>query len=824
MRSRSFSLNLEAEAHKEDLILNAVFDFNANPKEGIKSLCKVYQVPETPEKIAEILHNQRGLLSDKVASFLSKNLYIMYEYFNTFNLKKPFVEALRHAFSGNLGLQGEAEFIDQELSAFSKVYCLQNPDTFTNEENAYMLAFATTLLLSDLHNPQLKNHMTIHQFISNIRGVISESTLSDSFLSEVYKQVKAKPFSNEKTDDMMALCDPRLKGFLHKRNDKWSSTWTKRFFVLANSCLYYFHDDKPENKDRPLGMIQLVAVEAFPDPRNVKRFFIMSKDKNEIMYVKFHEKGPDLMRGVKKMTFEASTEQARDKWLYRITKSLIVSLFTDNVTNDKPINAETVGISSDEHHIEIFNNREKIEEVDKLSSPTASFNRKDQARMNASAPKLQTTTTLPKKRGSDGSNVKKNLCPLLINSKPLPTQNSTKELVQTNNTEDNTNKKASSQNDDQIINEKQNITHNINSQNSENQNDINDSNDMQNEFDDQNNMIIKQNIHLNESNLDTQDNNKIVDQQNNNQENNENNLEKQESNEIGSHQETTANNSEVQENTENNLENQKNSEIVDYQENIEHNYKTQENNEIIHNPENLGNNEIDLQDEYPNFLNQNTKENDDEIKTIEQNEILLLKSHDSTPENQNEINESAENGNENMRIENHTQNIHEEEGSEHDIFESQEIVDENNIEPGKNKRGIITIEGQFVKEDQMDNSIEEKVHEIDDNENPNEKIIEEYSIDNEIDNSFTERINENEDKVEKEYKNQNEGSLEENEFKMNNKENSQNYIKDEQRGNDEIDNSTAEKKAIETQQQSQNNEVFDSISNEVPPNEVIEIH
>ena len=42
--------------------------------------------------------------------------------------------------------------------------------------------------------------------------------------------------------------------------------------------------------------------------------------------------------------------------------------------------------------------------------------------------------------------------------------------------------------------------------------------------------------------------------------------------------------------------------------------------------------------------------------------------------------------------------------------------------------------------------------------------------------------------------------------------------------NDEIDNSTAEKKAIETQQQSQNNEVFDSISNEVPPNEVIEIH
>ena len=373
IRPRSYSFQIEREMRKEDMILNSIFSFNANPSVGIRSLCRLWNLEETPMNIAHILRHQTGLVSSKVASYLSKNSFIMHEYFNTFNLKKPFIEALRLAFSGNLVLQGEAEFIDKELSTFAQVYCLQNPDTFTSVDSAYMLAFAATLLHSDLHNPQVKNHMTMQQFISNIRGVISESALSNNILSEIYKDVKNKPFTSQNSDDILAMSDPRLKGYLSKRNDKWNSTWCNRFFVLANSCLYYFRDNKPENKEKPLGMLQLVDVEAYPDPKNNKRFYIEAKDKGDIMYVKFKDKGPFLLKGIKRAIFETKSEETRDKWLYRITKSLICSMFTDgNSPTSPPSNSiSEVGTSSESQTTE---NSLENHQIDTLIAELSSGN------------------------------------------------------------------------------------------------------------------------------------------------------------------------------------------------------------------------------------------------------------------------------------------------------------------------------------------------------------------------------------------------------------------------------------------------------------------
>lgn len=323
--------SIEDEAQKEDALLNAVFAFNAKPSEGIHELCLVHGVAETPENIAHILREENGLLGPKIASYLSENIPLMYAYFQTFDMhNKSFIESMRMAFSNSsITVQGEGEFVDKIISVFSEVYCLQNPSKFQSPEIAYKLAYAFILLNSDLHNPKLRSHMTCQQFIDNTRGVVSENAIPDNDLVDIYKQIKSQPFTvRNNNDDFLALSDPRLKGTLQKKNDRWNSTWTTRFFVLANSCLYYFGDNKPENKEKPVGMIQLVAVNAISNPKNPKRFYIEVKDNtNDIQYVKYKPTGPVLVRGVKKIEFEAPSEKARDKWLFRITKSLICSLF-----------------------------------------------------------------------------------------------------------------------------------------------------------------------------------------------------------------------------------------------------------------------------------------------------------------------------------------------------------------------------------------------------------------------------------------------------------------------------------------------------------------
>ncbi|OHT15168.1 Cytohesin-1 [Tritrichomonas foetus] len=350
---RSLPVNIESQVIEEEYLLNAIFSFNVNPSEGIHALCNVRNIPETPENIAHLLRKEQGLLGPKVASYLNSNPGVLHAYFHSFNLKKPFIESMREAFSDSLDLQGEAEFIDNVLSVFAQVYCFQNPDMFPSVDSAYMLAFALILLNSDLHNPNMKNHMTCIQFINNIRSVVTEATISDNELSEIYREIKSKPFTVRNGDgNFLALSDPKLKGFLWKRNDRWNSTWTSRFFVLANSCIYYFLDNKAENKDRPLGMVQLIAVEASADPKNNKRFSIESKD-SDIQYVKYRPTGPFLSKGVRRIEFEASSEEARDKWLYRINKSMICSYFADASCNpqSRPEQSEIseIPISSDEH-------------------------------------------------------------------------------------------------------------------------------------------------------------------------------------------------------------------------------------------------------------------------------------------------------------------------------------------------------------------------------------------------------------------------------------------------------------------------------------------
>ena len=113
-----------------------------------------------------------------------------------------FDEAIR-LFLAGFRLPGEAQKIDRIMEKFAEKYVLQNPETFTSADTAFILAFSVIMLQTDLHNPSIKEErkMTVESFISNNRGIGENgSSLPDDFLTAIYNRIKDRPFSLKEDD------------------------------------------------------------------------------------------------------------------------------------------------------------------------------------------------------------------------------------------------------------------------------------------------------------------------------------------------------------------------------------------------------------------------------------------------------------------------------------------------------------------------------------------------------------------------------------------------------------------------------------------------
>ncbi len=120
-----------------------------------------------------------------------ENQELLTETLSLFDLKEcTLFEALHVVFGHALSLPGEAQKIDRAMNVFGAAYrrsCSEelresnpNPDAF------YVLSFAMVMLNSDLHNPAVKQRMSVAQFKRNLEGVV---VLNDGGAESIYMQV-----------------------------------------------------------------------------------------------------------------------------------------------------------------------------------------------------------------------------------------------------------------------------------------------------------------------------------------------------------------------------------------------------------------------------------------------------------------------------------------------------------------------------------------------------------------------------------------------------------------------------------------------------------
>jgi len=213
-----------------------ILKFNLSPKKGLSYLFELGHVEKSPVGVAAFLRTYQDRLDKTtVGEYLGREreyeggfcLKVLHEYVEMMDFEgMAFDIAIRHFLSG-FRLPGEAQKIDRLMEKFAERYFIQNRDTFASADMAFILAFSTIMLQTNLHNPAIKDdkRMTKEQFIKQNKGISADGELPDSVgqritfhsfykqilrlyliillcqvLSDIYDRIQAEPISMNNND------------------------------------------------------------------------------------------------------------------------------------------------------------------------------------------------------------------------------------------------------------------------------------------------------------------------------------------------------------------------------------------------------------------------------------------------------------------------------------------------------------------------------------------------------------------------------------------------------------------------------------------------
>lgn len=190
----------------QEEIETGILRFNLNPMKGIKYLVAMGHLEFNAKVVADFLHQHQDKL-DKTAvgDLLGREkeyengfcYQVLNEYVESMDFSDlVFDKAIRYFLSG-FRLPGEAQKIDRIMEKFAERYYIQHKDQFASADMAFILAFSTIMLQTNLHNPAIRDdkRMTKEQFLKQNKGISADGELSDQLLMDIYDRIASEPIS-----------------------------------------------------------------------------------------------------------------------------------------------------------------------------------------------------------------------------------------------------------------------------------------------------------------------------------------------------------------------------------------------------------------------------------------------------------------------------------------------------------------------------------------------------------------------------------------------------------------------------------------------------
>lgn len=184
----------ESLKQRKKALLEGIRRFNQKAAKGIDYFIKHgFIESKEPQYIAKFLLETEGLDKAVIGEYLGEGseeciaiMHAFVDYMDFTNMS--FVDAMR-MFLQAFRLPGEAQKIDRFMLKFAERYIMGNPDVLSNAEAAYVLSYSVILLNTDLHSPQIKNRMTLENFIMNNSGIDDGKDIPRDYLENIYNEI-----------------------------------------------------------------------------------------------------------------------------------------------------------------------------------------------------------------------------------------------------------------------------------------------------------------------------------------------------------------------------------------------------------------------------------------------------------------------------------------------------------------------------------------------------------------------------------------------------------------------------------------------------------
>lgn len=100
-------------------------------------------------------------------------------------------------------MPGEGQKADRIMEKFGEKFHKDNPEIFKTAECVYLLAFATMMCQTSIHNPAARqnNFMTCDQFKNMCKGINNGENIDPTFMETIYKTIEVDPVSLKEDDD-----------------------------------------------------------------------------------------------------------------------------------------------------------------------------------------------------------------------------------------------------------------------------------------------------------------------------------------------------------------------------------------------------------------------------------------------------------------------------------------------------------------------------------------------------------------------------------------------------------------------------------------------
>ncbi|KAJ4389732.1 GDP/GTP exchange factor for ARF [Gnomoniopsis smithogilvyi] len=215
--------DLREQRRKKKLIIKGMSKFNENPRGGLAFLQDkgIIESATDPQAVATFLKSTTLASKKVLGEYLSKrgNEAILDCFMNSFDFADKRVDEALRMLLETFRLPGEAPLIDRIVGSFSKLYCAASiPGSIANNDAAYVLTYATIMLNTDQHNPNVKgqNRMKVDDFAKNLRGVNGGKDFDAEYLQAVYDAIRTNEIILPEEHDNKHALDYAWKELLTK--------------------------------------------------------------------------------------------------------------------------------------------------------------------------------------------------------------------------------------------------------------------------------------------------------------------------------------------------------------------------------------------------------------------------------------------------------------------------------------------------------------------------------------------------------------------------------------------------------------------------------